>query len=187
MSSTPRPSDLQPRQHRLELATPLRRRASTPARRARGSAGSSASTPAIASRCFWPPDSRWGSRRSSPSSPTAAMARVDATRVSRLAACRGSRARTRRLPRPSWRRSGCRGSGARARRAPERRRRERRRACRCRRRMTVPGRRHAAARSRAARAWTCPSRSHRAPRPARLSRARSATSRSAATGPAWPG
>src|SRR5579864_3343409 len=44
--------------------------------------GAIASTPAIATRCFWPPDRRWGGRRRRPSSPTACSASATRERIS---------------------------------------------------------------------------------------------------------
>ncbi len=47
-------------------------------------AGSMASTPAMATRCFWPPDSAWVSCSSKPMRPTSASARVTRSRSSGL-------------------------------------------------------------------------------------------------------
>ena len=70
-----------------------------------------ASTPASAVRCFWPPESRCGSRVRSSVEPEPRQHLVDPPPDRRPAATRGSRGRRRRRPRRTRPPAGSRGSG----------------------------------------------------------------------------
>ena len=78
--------------------------------------GAAASAPAIAQRWRSPPESVAGERSRRCAMPSASSTSSTRRRIAASVECRGSRARTRRRPRPGRRRTGPRGPGARSRR-----------------------------------------------------------------------